>query len=260
MNKYQEYILHTLQNQLKAVYAYADSNHIDLNKGLFDDQLNKTEIAEKITIKQAEDITITKYHFFLIHDGIEAVYAKKKREYVPFGNIPLNYHTPYGSRVQTTKNRQTFYYEIDFDNRIDSIKIVFKDHIADDLIVPVKFIEADKEAYYAKKEAERIAELHRKAAVSCARGLNLVNIYFQPCSEKYTKTEITLYRNELMIAKYTIEGEVYFKAISDLAYGDYSFILKQFSAAGELLLETEPTVFSIECPDIYVKNLDYRYR
>jgi len=57
-----------------------------------------------------------------------------------------------------------------------------------------------------------------------------------------------LYRDDFMIAKYTVEGELYFKPITNLAQGGYSFVLKQFSADGELLLETGHIGFSIDCP------------
>ena len=120
--------------------------------------------------------------------------------------------------------------------------------MADKLIVPIEFIDADKEAYYAKIKAERIKELRLKAAISYSTGINLVNIYFQPCSDNYVKTEIILYHNKLMMAKYIVEGELYFKAITDLACNDYSFVLKQLSADGKILLETEHISFKIDLP------------
>ena len=228
MDKYQEYIINTLYERVCS-YTY---NSSDI-KGATLSALNEGSFV----IKQNEDITITKYNLRIRNDAIETVFAIKNDTETPF-EIDSN----------------NFRYQLDFDNRIDSVKIIFKHHVADDLLIPVEFIEADKEAYYAKKEAERIAELHRKAAISCATGVNLVNIYFQPCSEKYAKTEITLYRNEFMIAKYIVEGELYFKAISDLACGSYSFVLKQFRADGEVLLETKHINFFIELSIIKNQN------
>lgn len=228
MDKYQEYIIKKLYERVCS-YTYnspdvKDAPLTSLNEGTF-------------VIKQNEDITIKKYNLRIKNDAIEMVFAIKNEIEIPF-------------EIDSDK----FIYLLDFDNKIDSVKIVFKHGVADDLVIPVEFIEADKEAYYAKKEAERIAELHRKAAISCATGVNLVNIYFQPCSEKYAKTEITLYRNEFMIAKYLVEGELYFKAISDLACGSYSFVLKQFRADGEVLLETKHINFFIELSIIKNQN------
>ena len=219
MNKYQEYIINTLyERECSYTYSSLDATQTPLT----------ALKEEKFIIKQNEDITITKYLLSIKNDAIETAFAIKNDIENPF---------------EITSN--IFSYQLDFDNKIDSVKFIFKHHVADDLVIPVEFIEADKEAYYAKKEAERVAELHRKAAISCATGVNLVNIYFQPCSEKYVRTEITLYRNEFMLAKYLVDGELYFKAISNLARGTYSFILKQFSADEEILLETEQVKFSI---------------
>ncbi len=245
MDKYQEYILHTLQKPMGTIYAYADNSSITLENGLFDNKLIKVDINEKIVIKQDEDITITKYQLVLVHEGIEAIYAVKQNEHFPFNCILTEYHW---SGRNTDKDRKVFYYELDFDNKIDSIKIVFKDRVADDLIIPIEFIDADKEAYYANKEAERITKLRWNASISHATGINLVNIYFQPCSEQYAKTEITLYHNKLMMAKYSVEGDQYFKAITDLACNNYSFVLKQLSADGEILFETEHISFKIDFP------------
>lgn len=213
MDKYQKYIINTLYERVCS-YTYSSPDvKEDSVKALND---------EKFVIKQNEDITITKYNLRIKNDAIEMVFAIKNDIETPF-----------------EVGADSFRYLLDFDDKVDSIKLVFKHHVADDLIIPVEFIEADKEAYYSKKEAERIAELRRKAAISWANGVNLINIYFQPCSEEYSKTEIALFRNGFMIAKYIVEGEMYFKAISDLACGEYSFVLKQLSADEKIILETE---------------------
>ena len=245
MDKYQSYILNELRRQIVSVYAYADSEAVQINGELHHNLLKQIKIEDEITIKQNDDITKTKYNLIIINKGIYAIYAIRKDDCIPFQNTSIDY-TFYPGK--TIKNQNVFYYELDFDNKIDSIKIVFNNHIADDLIIPITFIDADKEKYYAKKEGERIAELLRNAPISCATGEKLVNIYFQPCSEQYAKTEISLYHNNFMIAKYNIEGELYFKAVPDLAYGTYSFVLKQFSCDGNTLLETGHIEFSINPP------------
>ena len=91
---------------------------------------------------------------------------------------------------------------INFDNKIDSIMLVFKNNLADELLIPVVYQEADKQAYYAKKEQERKDALLKSANIKVATGTDLVNIYFQPCCDEYCKTEITLYKDSMMLAKY----------------------------------------------------------
>lgn len=243
MDKYQNQILNKFSREIVTLYAYADSNTVNIGEGLYREQLNPVNLEEQIEIKQSDDITITKYDLFFINQGISAVYAIKEKECLPFQCTCCDYH--WG---KVYKDRQVFHYTLDFDDKITSVKIVFKNNIADDLILPIRFIDADKDVYYAKKEAERIAKLGWKASVSCATGQNLVNIYFQPCADNYAKTEITLYRSNLMMAKYIVEGELYFKAIPDLAYGDYSFVLKQISTDEKILYETTHIRFSVSMP------------
>ena len=245
MDKYQSHVLNELSRSIVSIYAYADSKTVNVGDGLYDEKLNRIKPEEKIEIKQNDDITNTKYELFFINQAIAAVYAIKETECIPFCCALGDFHWSGG---KISKDQQIFHFTLDFDDKIESVKIVFKNELANDLTIPVEFIDADKEAYYAKKEAERLAEIKRKAAVSCATGMNLVNIYFQPCSDNYAKTEIVLYRSGNMLAKYSVAGEIYYKAISDLACGDYSFILKQTSANEEVLFETEHICFSISMP------------
>ena len=53
----------------------------------------------------------------------------------------------------------------------------------------------------------------------------------------------------MMLAKYKVDEETFFKSISGLAYGNYEFILKQFDDKGNILLETDKIAFYISEPD-----------
>jgi hypothetical protein len=147
-------------------------------------------------------------------------------------------------------NQNRFFLPISFDNKIDAIKIVFKNNLADDLIFPAIYEEADKEKYYAKKEQERKDGLLKTAQVKSATGSNLVNIYFQPCCEEYKRTEIVLYKDDMMLAKYKINEEIFFHSIGGLAYGKYEFVLKQFDASENILIQTDKLNFTISAPEI----------
>ena len=52
----------------------------------------------------------------------------------------------------------------------------------------------------------------------------------------------------MMLAKYRVDEECFFKAIIGLAYGKYAFVLKQFDSNGEVLFETDKMEFSIAKP------------
>ena len=113
----------------------------------------------------------------------------------------------------------------------------------------MKYVEADKDIYYAKKEQERKDNLLETASIKVATGVDLVNVYFQPCCDNYARTEIVLYKDDIMLAKYKVDEETFFKSISGLAYGKYEFILKQFDDKGNIILETDKISFSISPPN-----------
>lgn len=188
------------------------------------------------TIHQDEDIFSTEY--YICFQSIAAVskvfYCQGKQEIeVHLEDFPFN------------PQKQGFCVTVDFNNRTKYIRFRFKENLADDYILKLKYVESDKDVYYVKQEQKRKDDLLAALALSDATGPNLVNIYFQPCSKDYAKTEIQLYRNENIIAKYTIDGEMYFKSIAELANGQYHYIVKQFNKKGDLLIESPKKSFYI---------------
>lgn len=230
MDKYQEYIFKTS----RSYYGLSVCGKSALEKVIFDD---------KIIFKQNDDITISDYILYIANIGIKAVFAIVGAKETPLAQ-ELD---PVGSSSKSgSQNR--FFLPIDFENKIDAIKIVFKNNLADNLIFPVIYEEADKEKYYAKKERQKKAELIAQASIKHSTGTDLVNIYFQPCCYDYARTEIALYKDNMMLAKYKIDEEVFFKSINGLAYGKYEYVLKQFDKNNAVLFETEKISFSISAP------------
>ncbi len=214
MDKYQKYLMET------------DCYIVCL---LDERKIGRPFVGEEINITQDDDITKTNYVLLINSKAIEKVYAVQGEKSEQFDATSAPIHT----------------YKLDFNNKIDSIKIVFNNDLADDLILPVVFHEADKEKYYAQKEQEKIENYIKKANVKAATGADLVNIYFSPCCEQYAKTEIVLYRDNRRMAHYTVEEEIFFKSINGLAYGEYEFMLMQFDKNGKLLFTTEKKKFSV---------------
>ena len=148
---------------------------------------------------------------------------------------------------------QAYIVLIDFNNKeISKLKIVFRNNLADDYTIELRYKEADRQAYYAQKEQERKDALLAAAAIKCSTGADLVNIYFQPCNNDYVRTEIILYRDEQMLAKYKVDEECFFKAITGLAYGTYKFILKQYDKDNNVILESDPASFKIESATAHI--------
>ena len=228
MNKYQKYLMDLSRSYITYVFKGKDT-------ACFNDG--------KITISQDEDITISKYVLNISNKSIHNVFALVNgKEERLIESIDPVYSSP------KSGEQKRFSIELDFEKRIESIKIVFVDNLADDLIIPVVYAEADKDKYYAKKEQERKDNLLKTANIKVSTGADLVNIYFQPCCDDYVRTEIVLYKDNMMLAKYKVDEETFFKPISGLAYGKYEFILKQFDDKGNIILETDKISFSISAP------------
>lgn len=100
-----------------------------------------------------------------------------------------------------------------------------------------------------KKEQERKDNLFKMANIKVSTGVDLVNIYFQPCCDEYKYTEIALYKENMLLAKYKVDEETFFKSIGGLAFGTYEFILKQFDKKNNIILETDKISFSISAPN-----------
>ncbi len=187
------------------------------------------------TLVQKEDITLTDYKLSIRNSCIEEVYAVKNNDCTAFTVIE--------------GNEVTFTYPISFEDRIDSVKIIFKNNLADDLVIPVIYKEADKEKYYAKKAEEDKKALLIRAQVRHSTGADLVNIFFQPCCDEYFSTTISLCQGNMLMAKYKVNPEVFFKSISGLAYGEYSYEVIQYNKDGKELLRTDKIKFSISSPN-----------
>lgn len=230
MNKYQKYLVGDLSKN--SYLSNCDSN---------------VWIEDKFVLKQNEDIALKDYVLHISNETFEAIFAAEGDTQKPF-----------------KKTNNQFCIPIDFEHKFDSIKIVFKNNLADDLILPVEYVEADKEAYYIKKEKEHKENLLKAAEIKVSTGTDLVNIYFQPCCDKYDYTEIQLYipKNFVtaggpygpvkkpsewsLIKKSKVDTDEFYKSIGGLANGKYSFVLRQFDKNGNVLLKTDYMEFSIK--------------
>lgn len=183
-----------------------------------------------ITVRQSTDIDIIDYLLELRSRTIEAVYALKGAESVAFAE---------------DEDNRAFRYPTSFDNKIDSIKIVFKNNFADDLILPVVYEEADK----SELAKQRMLPYIKKARIEHQLGTQFVDIYFELCDECCSKTEITLYtiisNENRLFGAYEYDRTANRCRIENLACGKYSYIVKQFDESGNLFFETDPRSFCI---------------
>lgn len=236
MNKYQSHIMD------KVNFFYYQENDSSI--------LNYPYKDFKLIIKQSDDITITKYTLNLNRDTVFASVEYYKNKKWSFADIN-NFSYSYGNK---TNSIEVYAIPIDFDDRINKIKITFINNIVDPVILPIEYVEADKEAYYAKIESERKEALLKAASVTHEVGKDLVNIFFQACSSDYYRTEIDLYYKDRLIANYKVNQGEFFKAIDKLAYSAFYYILRQYNDKNEILLETEKIEFTIKQNVAYVNS------
>ena len=224
MDKYQKVLLET--EKTSVFFTCASKKNFSVLDGGF----NYDE--DVYTLTQEEDIFSTKYEFVV-----------KTNPNIETCTFLVN-----GEWQSASRKDSAFFIELDFENRVEKVKLTFADNIVDDYIFSVQYVEADKDTYYQKQEADRKANLLTAAQIKHSTGADLVNIYFQPCCIQYAKTEIVLYKDTMMLAKYKVEEETFFKSISGLAPGTYSYVIKQYDKKDDLLMETEHFEFRIQKP------------
>ena len=272
MNKYQEYLISQKKRHKEGISLFSSCAPVgaSCNYGAYG---RHNETTNCFLIKQDQDITKTVYELVISKSKcpfIDSVQVKKNNVYtnVPISNVPVTLQA--GMRREKEIFEERFIITVDFNDRIDAIKLSFIKNIADDLEIGIAYQEADKQAYAARQEILRKENTLRRAAIKHSVGESLVNIYFQPCADNYNHTEISLFipdktevkqvggphgpvnqENVLswsMILKTTVENGIFFKSITGLAYGRYAYIVKQFDKSNSLLVETGYIEFEIKKP------------
>ena len=216
MNKYQKYFL----KEDAYIDCFALGSDINCS-------LDRTLENGVVRIKQNEDISI--------------------KEYTLASRYPFDYLCENEWRKSSKmENRVWQIAKFDWSVPIEKVRFLVDNEFVEALEINIEYEFADVEAYNKKQEQKRKNDLIEKASIKHSTGADLVNIYFQPCSSDYIRTEIALYRDGLMLSKYKVDEESFFKSIGGLAYGTYSFIVKQFDKSDNLLLETEHIEFTVK--------------
>ena len=238
MDKYQKYFFSLYSDLHYELFncQVVDSKGI-IEKGKY--QRFNTEL-DTLTIIQDEDITKTQYSLTICGFGTMG------EGYVILEGVEILKN---GKWIKLNCKNHLYTTIIDFNHRIEKIKFAFKNQLADDYIVDVIYQEADKDKYNEKLANERKEELLKVANIKVSTGADLVNIYFQPCCNEYARTEIALYKENMLLAKYKVDEETFFKSINGLAFGKYEFVLKQLDKDNNIILETQKIPFSINAPN-----------
>jgi len=170
------------------------------------------------------------------------------------------------------RDQNEFSFNVDFERPNKLILFKFKDGIANDLSLPIKFISKDKKIWDEKVRLEKWKDLQTNAQISLSTGIDLVNVYFRPCNDDYEKTVIELStaigewskhpsvmgrgdvfvpsllsgKVDKLMGNFSVENGIFFKSITGLAFGAYAFRLSQFSKDRSLLFTSEYKYFAIQ--------------
>jgi len=234
MNKYQEF---AIKSAVRFDYERSDKN-VSLSSFEWD--------YKAVTVVQNENYNIRKYNIYLLTAVVEKV------EYILKGQ----------TYIVKDLEKNKYLIELDYDNRIEKIKIHFSNCVVDPVEIPIVYVEADVKKYDEKVMAEHKKALEEKAKVKVTTGDSIINVTFQPVNDSFSYSKVELYtitgtkvvnnktENEYqLMAKYKTPEDVYFHSITGLAYGKYAIILVQYDNSNKEIFKSDYVLVSLNRPN-----------
>ncbi len=205
---------------------------------------------ESLTIRQDSDITHTRYILLIASNSIEKIEICENGKYTEYAKKDINEYPnilqQYPKLLQF--NKKDFIIELDFETKsISKIKLHFVHDFADPLEIFIEYVDADKEAYYKKAAEEKRLELIKQMNIAHSCGQDLVTIRFKNCCDEAACTKIALYDgSKQFMGTFTVEQGMFYKSITNLAYGKFYYIIEQFDTDGNVLVTTDYIEFVIK--------------
>ncbi|HHX16967.1 MAG TPA: hypothetical protein GX725_03575 [Mollicutes bacterium] len=234
MNKYQEF---AIKSAVRFDYDRTDKN-VSLSSFEWD--------YKTVTIVQNENYNVKKYNIYLL------IAVAEKVEYVLNGQ----------AHIVKESEKNKYLIELDYDNRIEKIKIHFSNGVVDPVEIPIVYVEADMKKYDEKVMAEHKKALEEKANVKVTTGDSIINVTFQPVNDSFSYSKVELYtitgtkvinnktQNEYqLMAKYKTPEDVYFHSITGLAYGKYAIILVQYDNSNKEIYKSDYILVTLDRPN-----------
>ena len=234
MNKYQEF---AIKSAVRFDYDRTDKN-VSLSSFEWD--------YKTVTIVQNENYNVKKYNIYLL------IAVAEKVEYVLNGQ----------AHIVKESEKNKYLIELDYDNRIEKIKIHFSNGVVDPVEIPIVYVEADMKKYDEKVMAEQKKALEEKANVKVTTGDSIINVTFQPVNDSFSYSKVELYtitgtkvinnktQNEYqLMVKYKTPEDVYFHSITGLAYGKYAIILVQYDNSNKEIYKSDYILVTLDRPN-----------
>lgn len=141
------------------------------------------------------------------------------------------------------KNVDVCTIDFDFKNIIKKLEIHFNYEMVDPLI-----IEIQTELFQVPIVDESI-ELLQKLNVKHDCGINLITIKFSNANDNVAYTKISLFdNNKQLMGIFKVDEGMFYKSITDLAFGRYYYKVQQFDEFANLIVETDYIEFALRVP------------
>ena len=267
MDKYQEFLLDNLdRGSIQTLGRYIQTNLLKEAKNLEDSKLLKMNRENNnFTIVQDKNPNALDYTILIAKSSqrkelLSNVEYFKKNNWFKAKTIVFDGYYA---------NRQFYVIPADFGNKTTKIKFKFESDLVNDLEMDVVYESITKEqekAFYENEKKQQRDALIAKADIKIATGVDLVNIYFQPCSGDYKYTKIQLHLAEgrfesisgvagaskliggtigNFLGKFKVEEGMMYKSITGLARGCYAIKLIQYNDKNEELITSDEKFFVI---------------
>ena len=141
------------------------------------------------------------------------------------------------------KNVDVCVIDFDFENSINKLELHFNFDVVEPLVINIVT------KIFEPVQVDNKEELLKQLKFSHSCGQDLITIKFQNCNDDVCITKITLYDdNKQIMGVFKVDGGMFYKSITNLAYGKYYYKLSQYDKDNNLIVESDFVEFKIMPP------------
>ena len=146
------------------------------------------------------------------------------------------------------KNVDVCVIDFDFENSINKLELHFNFDVVEPLVINIVT------KIFEPVQVDNKEELLKQLKFSHSCGHDLITIKFQNCNDDVCITKITLYDdNKQIMGVFKVDEGMFYKSITNLAYGKYYYKLSQYDKDNSLIVESDFVEFKI-MPPYYVNG------
>lgn len=141
------------------------------------------------------------------------------------------------------KNVDVCAINFDFGNLINKLELHFNFDVVEPLVINVVT------KIFEPIQVDNKEELLKQLKFSHSCGQDLITIKFQNCNDDVCITKISLYDdNKQIMGVFKVDEGMFYKSITNLAYGKYYYKLSQYDKDNSLIVESDFVEFKIMPP------------